>query len=566
MTGTRRRPRRPTADRARLERFVVVAVLPVVLFVVLRPDPYALLSNDLDPRFYTGLGTNLDDFLAAVGQNWYFVSRWSAYLPLAAVDAVFPYATGRLLLRWALAAAVLAAVAALGRRCGWRRAHTVAAGTVVLTLPVFVRAFFSDYVEYVAVSLGFVLVALCTRPRHDDRSAAAVGVLAALLGIANPWSIVLVSTTVLLGVVLSWSGVRALVRHAVVAGAAGVVTFVAGWAFFFVGFGVRNIYRPTLAFLVVNPQTQDVFRSPSLGWLGAFTWLWAPAVLLVAAAALRATGAVRFGRVERALLVLCAVQYAIHIGSQLFAGQSGLEIPYYWAFITPAFGTATAVVLVRTFERLPTWAVGVTTAGWLAVLAVGLPSWAHVPSWPAFVALGVVAVVVVAVRPVVAAPVLLVVVAVAHLGPPPYEPDPVFGINYSPRYDLVFRNDELRTPQILDEFVWFVERMDAVPDDAAASFVAETGQASNNTAAYGAHVAGRLLPHDRGVLAPEFAAEIRNGVRRPVVVYGSPAFVAEALDNVEAGVGPLRTLVDVVHDGGLGFRLVAVTAVVSTGS
>jgi hypothetical protein len=50
------------------------------------------------------------------------------------------------------------------------------------------------------------------------------------------------------------------------------------------------------------------------------------------------------------------------------------------------------------------------------------------------------------------------------------------------------------------------------------------------------------------------------------VVYGSPAFVVEALGNVEAGIGPLRTLVDVAHDGGFGFRLVAVTAAAPTGS
>lgn len=566
MTGTRRRGRRPATDRARLERLVVAVVLPVVLFVLLRPDPYALLSNDLDPRFYTGLGTNLDDFLAAVGQNWYFVTRWPAYLPLAAVDAVLPYELGRLLLRWVLAAGVLLALAAIGQRCGWRRLPAFVAGAVVLTLPVFVRAFFSDYVEYLVVSLGFVLVALCVRPRHDDRTAAVIGVLAALLGITNPWSIVLVTTTVVMGAVLSWSGVGALVRRAVVAGATGVATFVAGWAFFAVGFGVRNIYRPTWDFLVVNPQTQETFRSPTLGWLGAFTWVWAPVVVLVGAALLQLRGAVRFGRIERALLLLCAAQFAIHAGGQLLAGQSGLEIPYYWSFITPAFGAAVAVVVARTLDRRSdAVAVGALVV-WLVVLAVGVPSWARPPSWVVFAAVAAGALVVIAARPGVAVPVLLAVVALAHLGAPPYEPDPVFGIDYSPRYDLVFRNDDLTTPVQLDELVWFVERMDAVPDDARTSFVTESGEASDNTAAYGAHVAGLLLPHDRGVLRPEHAAEIRSGVRPTAVVYGSPAFVAEALDNVEAGVGPLRTLVDVAHDGGLGFRLVAVTAAASTGS
>jgi len=195
-----------------------------------------------------------------------------------------------------------------------------------------------------------------------------------------------------------------------------------------------------------------------------------------------------------------------------------------------------------------------------------VPSWARPPSWVVFAAVAAGALVVIAARPGVAVPVLLAVVALAHLGAPPYEPDPVFGIDYSPRYDLVFRNDELTTPAQLDELVWFVEQMDAVPDDARASFVTESGEASDNTATYGAHVSFLLLPHDRGVLRPDHAAEIRSGVRPTAVIYGSPAFVAEALGNVEAGVGPLRTLVDVAHDGGLGFRLVAVTAAASTGS
>ena len=566
MTDTRRTGRRSPIDRARLERLVVTVGLPVALFVLLRPDPYALLSNALDPRFYTGLGTNLDDFLSAVGQNWYFVSRWPGYLPLAFVDAVLPYVVGRLLLRWVLAAGVLVAVDVVARRCGWRRMPTFVASTVMITLPVFVRAFFSDYVEYLVVSLGVVLIALCTRTRHDDRTAAAIGVLAALLGICNPWSIVLVSTTVVMGVVLSWSGVRRMMRQAIVAGIAGAVAVVGGWAFFLVVFGVRNIYRPTVAFMLANPQTQDHFRSPTLGWLGAFTWIWAPVVVLGVAALLHLRGAVRFGRVERALLFLCASQFAIHALGQLVAGQSGLEIPYYWSFISPAFGMASCVVVARGLDRRSTPIAVVSLSVWLVVLALGVPSWAHLPSWKVFAVIGAGTCVAVAARAVVAVPLLLLVVAVAHLGSPPYVPDPVFGIDYSPRYDLVFRNDDLRTPLVLDELVWFEERMDAVPGDERAYFIAEVGEASANTALYGAHVTGQLMPHDRGVLQPEHAAEFRSGARRTAVVYGSPAFVAEALDNVEAGVGPLRTLVDVAHDGGLGFRLVAVTAAASTGS
>ncbi len=566
MTGGRRTARRRTAGRSGVERLAVAVLLPVALYVGLRPDPYALLSNSLDPRFYTGLGTNLDDFLAAVGQNWYFVSRWPGYLPLAAVDVVFPYAVGRLLLRWVLAGVVLLAVDVVARRCGWRRLPTLVAATVVVTLPVFVRAFFSDYVEYLVVSLGVVLVALCTRSRHTDRSAAAVGVLAGLFGICNPWSIVLVATTVTMGAVLSWTGVRTLVRHAVVAGFAGLATGVAGWACFFVVFGVRNIYRPTISFLLDNPQTQDQFRSPTLGWLGAFTWVWAPVVVLGAAVVLHLRGAVRFTRVERALLLLCAAQFAVHAAGQLLAGQSGLEIPYYWSFISPAFGMAVAVVVARSLDRRHDAVAVVALCGWLILLAVGVPSWARPSSWMVFAAVAGVGLVVVAVRPAVGVVVLLGVVGLAHLGPPPYTPDPDFGIDFSPRYDLVFRSDDLRTPQVLDELLWFTDRMDAVPDDAEAYFVAELGEASANTAAYGAHVTGHLLPHDRGVLLPEHAAEFRTGARRTAVVYGSPAFVVEALGNVEAGIGPLRTLVDVAHDGGFGFRLVAVTAAAPTGS
>jgi len=161
-------------------------ILPLVLYLVLRPENYGLTPNSLDPVFYSGYATNFDDILNAVGGRHYFVSRWSSYLPMYLFSRVFGPFTGRLLWRLVMAAGILVTLWLFGRRHHWNRAQQFLIGVLVLTMPMFVRAFFTDYGEHFVVAFGIVLVCLCLRERQTIASTLAIGTVAALLVVANP--------------------------------------------------------------------------------------------------------------------------------------------------------------------------------------------------------------------------------------------------------------------------------------------------------------------------------------------------------------------------------------------
>ncbi len=77
--------------------WVALALAPVVLFVLLRPDWY-YLQNGLDPYFYTGYAQNFDDVLQ-LGAKHYFVTRWSLYLPQVYLVALFGPVGGYIVFR-----------------------------------------------------------------------------------------------------------------------------------------------------------------------------------------------------------------------------------------------------------------------------------------------------------------------------------------------------------------------------------------------------------------------------------------------------------------------------------
>ena len=115
---------------------------------------------------------------------------------------------GRLLLRLVLAGLILGALWCLGASWKWTRAQQLLIGTLVLTMPMFLRAFFTDYVEYLVVALGICLVCLCLREQHTRVTASVIGLLSGLIVIANPISITLVGLCFLAAMVLGASTVR----------------------------------------------------------------------------------------------------------------------------------------------------------------------------------------------------------------------------------------------------------------------------------------------------------------------------------------------------------------------
>lgn len=547
------------------EQIVVALALPVLLYVILRPENYSLTPNSLDPVFYTGYATNFDDLINAVGQQHYFVTRWTAYYPMYVLDAIVGAEPARLVWRWIVASFALVAVWSLdGGTHSSRspRSVQVLVGVLTLTMPIFVRAFFTDYVEYFVVSFGLVLVVLALREQQRWWSSLAIGGIAASILIANPVAIFMVALCSITSIVMGCHRWVERARHVGLALFAGGVTVLGGLVLFRWQYGLTNVYRPTIAFLRTYEGDPAAWKSPRLDWLARFTWLFGPPILLVSAWAVAWRRNITWSKVERAGLYLCAAQYLIQWYDQFGRDGFGLELSFYWSFVYPAYAVALVLVVRRFTLDLGARGTSALVVGWLVLLYVGVPQALRLPPGVVF---GVLAVAIcgaaafLARRAVAAAlAIVLGLIAWTQLGAPSYDPTAYFFLDVSPRYDQLFRKAGRASEQVLNEAVWFEDEMDRVANDASTSFVVVGGWASSISGLYAPHVTGRLLSvtADGQRLTPTSIAEIKSGARPIVAVFGPPVAVASMVATFDSDLGVGKVVLDEQHQSALGYRLV----------
>lgn len=546
----------------RLARIAVLGALPALVFFVLKPERYPLTPNSLDPVFYTGYSLNFDDIMNAVRDRHYFVTRWSLYMPMRVFDAAFGPTAGRLVWRWLLAALVATGVALFVRRRGSGFAHQVLCVVLVLSMPIFVRAFMSDYFESTVVSLGIVLAVVCLDERQNVWTGSLAGGLGALMLVANPFAVFLVGFTIAAALALAGGGLRAraaFIGGGLIAAAAVIGT---GWLVFRWRYGIPNVYEPTITFMRTYQGDPAAWKSPRLDWLGRFTWLYIPPVLLVVAALMSWRGRVTWTRVELGALVLCAVQYGFQWYDQFGRNAFGLELSFYWCFMYPPLAMALVVVVRRLTLRSSPVRVVAASAGWVTLLLAFAPFSFHLPAGLMFLVLtvGIVASAgaLAAARPFATALVLTAFVGFMQFAAPPYDPSSYFFLNTSPRYDKLFHETNGPTDAIFDEIVWFAGEMDRIPNDASTSFVSAGGWSASIIGIYAPHVTGRWVKDTtpEGHLDALTIREARAGNRPILAVFGDPRQVDAIAANVPSDVGSGRVLLDVTHRRALGYRLV----------
>lgn len=540
-------------------------LLPLALYVAMRPENYSITPNSLDPVFYTGYSINFDDVLNAVGDRHYFVSRWSAYYPMYVAHALLGPLWGRLIWRWVLATLLVVAVWSLGSRLRWSRPQQVLAATVVLTMPMFVRAFMTDYVEYMVVALGLCLVVLCLRETQTWRTAAMLGVTVGLMLVANPLAIFPTAVACLTAFVLCRGGVRGRVMLVGVSLIGAVIVVLGGLVLFRWRYGIDNVYAPSIDFMRTYSGDPDAWKSPRLDWMGRFLWIYSPPIVLVMGVSVARLRKLRWTRVEAASLAMSGAMYALQWYDQFVRQGDGLEVSYYWSFGYPALGIATAVVLGKlTTGVRPRVVVGLTLA-WVVLLSVGVGPSLRLPAGLRFavIVLGFIGASVALARRIVWIPVLSVLVALAwvQIGAPGYDPSTYFAINASPRYDLLFRQAGSASEKLLDEAVWFEANMDRVVNDAGASFVVAGGWSSSITGLYAPHVTGRVVQTEPGTgrLTEQTVREIKAGSRPIIAVYGPPAYVALIVGAIADQLDVGQRVLDETNQEGLGYRLVVYT-------
>ena len=527
-------------DRA-LRWTIAAVLLPLVLFLILRPETYGPSVNRLDGWFYTGYAANFDDILPAISDHHYFVSRWTLYLPSYLFSEVFGPEFGRLLLRWIVASCMLLALWSLGRRWKWGAATELVVGTVVISTPMFARAFFTDYFEWVTASVGLILVCLSlSRPRWARTIT--IAVLAALIVGTNPTAGTVVAGPVLIYLLRLLRGrwQRALLHGAAMALTGGAVLAM-GLLVFRWHYGIDNIYAPTVDFIRSNTDYVEPLRSPTLTWMAAYVWIYTPIVLLVFAALIRpARELLRRDWVVVAAFVLMMVQYAYQFADQFVRQFVGLEIEYYWAFVYPTFLVAAAITL-GAVRWTWAWAVGFIGV-WLGTLIL-LSAWdLNIPG-RIFLLVAVIAAVALAALPrlprasssarlpIVALTLLQVGLVATQLAPPAYTPPASHRFDLRPYFEEVYLNPNSPDVQRFRDALWLVDLLDHTRRDRQLFFV--IGQSDFMGALYGAHVTGHMIYPDAEGHPPPDAVAFLTSTKAAILLYGDAEQLATTVAQFE---------------------------------
>lgn len=575
-------------------RALIAITLPPALFFTMRPEPFGQVPNPLDPVFYTGFSINFQNLLKILPDRYYFIARWSAYMPQRLMCSIFGASLGRLMWRWMLASLVLTVLFRLGKRQGWRIRQDLVIGVVVLTMPAFVRAFFTDYVEYLVAALGIVLAAIVLAefssvdpvpsaneaPMHDDprslwshlRLPSLIGIVSGLMLVANPVAVVSIGIVVVAYIVHLLRAVRsssvtrpmATLRLATIGVTAASVGG-AGWLLFHWAYDQPNLFGSTLD--MISRIGQDPLKSPKLEWLGRYTWLYATPILVVSYLAIWYRPRQRsrsLNAVEWTAIAIASAQYLAQWVDQFLRNGTGLEISYYFVYSLPSFVLVAVLFVARTTRTLSRIAC-ISAAGLWALVIWISPGGVHLPPGLTFALLAVAvtgAAFVFATRhPIPSAACVGVLVLATQLIPPTYDPSAYHLYNTSPRYDELFRRKPDRGDKTLSEAIWLVEQLDPVQGHVDASFIPIGGWLSDTNfvaGIYGPQPSGRLM-----YLTPELAAapqtvhEISNGSRPLVVVLGPPDLVDTAVGHLRSQFLEMYQSAEGTHRGGFGYKFVA---------
>lgn len=545
-------------------RMLLVALVTSIVAIFLKPDLFGLVPNGLDPMFYLGYQINLDDALEAAGNKHYFVSRWTSYLPAHFTSLLFGPYWGRLVLRLLMVAVLSEAI--------WRflanleiRAHARLLSIFLLvTSPLFVRAFTTDYPEYFIIWASLLMAVLSFTERATWKRSVLMGALAASISIANPTATIL-SSFILVNYVFNEicaQKSRKVLKEASVVILSFLTVILSGFVLFKYWYGVENIYQPTLDF-IKNFASPDVdgWRTPTRKWLLYFGWLYLPILYSIAAISI-AKSSTRKVLFRCAFLTLSIFLWHIYLETQ---NGHALETSFYWSMLlSPALLTIT-VVVSTVFTSLHSWHSLALMTGVLFLYQYNIPQNIRLPhGYPLIAIVGMAALIlsITSKRMASIAVFSLVILSVwLQVGSPKYAVLTNGGDLNTPKYDLVYGKSASKSNEILRETIWFLNQMDKVPSDSFSTFLPAGGWSYAIVGTYIPHPFSRAvtpLSSDR-VFDPNTSDELLFGYKKTLVIYGNSIEAEKMLQRVKKEIPDISIVRDVTHSSGLSYRLVAMT-------
>jgi hypothetical protein len=539
----------------------------VIVSLILKPDLFGLIPNSLDPMFYTGYSINLDDALAAAGNGHYFVTRWSSYLPQYFLSQIFGPYWGRIALRILMLAIISEVFWRIGKKFRFTTSTRIVSFGLVVLMPMFVRAFTTDYQEYSSTFYGILLISIVLQQKITYKWGVCVGILAALLVVSNPFNLGLIAISGLLWLVKdsrinwNWSTVPKILASLLAA----VLTLSSGYALFRFHYRIGNVYRPTLDFIEnYRSPAIDLWTAPNRSWVGHFGWIYIPIlVVLFSKSFVRLED--RDLRQSKTLLeYLVLIVFVYHVYMQISRGHA-LETSYYWAMALPPLFVLLFIFLGHLANRLNS--PGTLAAIFIAALgAIRFELFGSIQLGANYVLLISIVIFVTGVFAIahfkqrLLLPLVLIGLFWLQIGSPPYKQLTFGGDSNTPRYDLVYGKQADLSDQVLRETIWFTEQMDKIDEDWKSTFLTASG--------WSAAIVGTYIPQpfsrwivpvsSNEPLSPNVRDELEFGRRKYLTIYGDPVEVKRLLPLVQNQLPSSKIQLDETNINDLKYRLVVI--------
>ncbi|HZD03153.1 MAG TPA: glycosyltransferase family 39 protein [Actinomycetes bacterium] len=361
----------------------------------------------IDPYLYTAYAQNGPDLITRYGDHFYYWVRLGFLLPARASYLAFGAVPGFYVLRYLLALVAVVPVYLLLRRLHGRAAGALAVA-VVLSSPVVLRAWGTDYPDSAATSYLFAGTACLAMPAASRRGRL-LWVTVAGLSLSLALHSQAISAPLIAALVLAYAavhlrrapldtlahlGLMALCALAVTGGLAALAQQV---------FGSSDIITPTLRAARHFQTPREVAKWHSTNW----RWVLSDPYLLVLPAVVAGWCIARLGRgrsappAELAVVVAVALQGLAYTWLQFFGNSATLEYYFYSSMLWPGVCLVSAFLLVALcaplLRRAATAALPAALVVLLALVIAHLNAWVQFEIVPvgALVVAGVLALVLV---------------------------------------------------------------------------------------------------------------------------------------------------------------------------